>query len=68
MRVIAFKEACPGRRTRRGRHMTLFEMDAFSDQSVQVWRVHVVVTQRRNRVITLLVGDDKDNVRLSGHG
>lgn len=68
MWVVALKQARPSRGTGRGSHMALLKMDTFPDQSVEVGRVHVVVTKLGDRVVPLLVGNDKDDVRLFRHG
>ena len=39
-------------------------MNPFPHQSVQVGRVHVIEPQRANRVVALLVRDDKDDIGL----
>ena len=42
--------------------MALRKRDAFIDQSIQMGRIHVWITQRGDRVEPLLVRDDEDNV------
>ena len=42
--------------------MTLVKRNAFTDQSVQIWRVHMLIAQTSDRVVTLLIRDDKDDI------
>ena len=68
MRVIPLKQAGPRRCTGSRGHMAVGKRNAFANQTVEVGRVDVVVAKAANRVETLLVGDDEDNVRpFLGH-
>ena len=42
--------------------MTASKTDSFPNQSVEIGRVHVVVTQSCDRIETLLVSDDEDDI------
>ena len=43
--------------------MTLVKRNAFTDQSVQIGRVHMLIAQTSDCVVTLLIRDDKDDIR-----
>ena len=69
MRVVAGKEAGPRWGAGRGGAEAVGKGHALVHQAVEVGRVHVGVTQRADRVIALLVGDDQDDVGAGwGHG
>jgi hypothetical protein len=49
--------------------MAIAEANPLFDQSVEVGSVHEVETERVYRVVSLLVGNDEDNIRaLVNHG
>ena len=48
--------------------MAVGEGHTLTDEAIKVWRVHVGIAERANRVEPLLVGDDEDDVGpLAGH-
>ena len=63
VRVIPLEQACTGGRARGGRDMAIGERNAFANKSIQIRRVHVVIAQRVDSVVTLLVRDNENNIR-----
>ena len=51
-----------------GGNVTIGERRSLPHKAVQVWRIHVVKTKLTNRIETLLIGDDENDVRtFVGH-
>ena len=44
-------------------HITAAKRSAFIDQSIQIRRINVVEAERTNRIESLLVGEDENNIR-----
>ena len=63
MRVIAGEQTRSSWRTGCRSNMAIGEGYPFTHQAIQVGGIHIVKSQFANRVETLLIGDDKDNVR-----
>ena len=66
MRVIAGEQAGTRGSAGRCRYMTACKGNALAYEAVQIWRVDVFVTEGANRVETLLICDNEDNIG-TGH-
>ena len=64
VRVVALKEARARRAAGRRGDVAPVERDPFADEPIDVRRFRVVESERADRVVALLIGDDEDDVRL----